>query len=118
MLAGISLPNFGDHATSLEPRLIVFPFPVSFAGCEDYELDGKLAAELPGILNWALDGLDLLKINGRFYEPPACVMAKRDIIHGSDPIRGFGSEACEFDPAYSCSKDDLFAAYVDLLPGC
>ena len=113
LLAGISLPNFGDHATSLEPRLIVFPFPVSFAGREDYELDDKLTAELPGILNWALDGLDMLKLDGRFYEPLACIKAKHDIIHGSDPIRGFGSEACEFDPTYSCSKDDLFATYVE-----
>lgn len=113
ILAGIQLPNFGDHATSLEPRLIVFPFPVSFAGREDYDLDGKLAAELPGILNWALDGLDLLQINGRFYEPPAVKRAKADVIHGSDPIRGFGMEACEFDPAFSCSKDELFAAYVE-----
>jgi putative DNA primase/helicase len=113
ILAGISLPNFGDHATSLDPRLIVFPFPTSFAGREDYSLDEKLAAELPGILNWALDGLDLLKIDGRFYEPLACVKAKHDIIHGSDPIRGFGSDRCEFDPAYSCSKGDVFAEYVE-----
>jgi putative DNA primase/helicase len=112
VLAGISLPNFGDHATSLEPRLIVFPFPVSFAGREDYELPDRLATELPGILNWCLDGYDLLQLNGRFYEPPACVKAKHDIIHGSDPIRGLGNDRCEFDPTFSILKDDLFAESV------
>jgi putative DNA primase/helicase len=113
LLAGISLPNFGDHASSLKPRLIVFPFNVSFAGREDFKLDEKLIAELPGILNWALDGLDRLRLCERFAEPPASVIAKDAVINGSDPIRGFGTERCEFDPTFSCSKDELFADYVE-----
>lgn len=38
-------------------RLKMIPFIQNFEGREDELLDEKLRAELPGILNWALDGL-------------------------------------------------------------
>jgi putative DNA primase/helicase len=41
-------------------RLAIVPFDVSFAGSEDRDLKTKLEAELPGIMLWALDGLDRL----------------------------------------------------------
>ncbi len=41
---------------ALKSRLRLLPFTVSFEGREDTELPEKLREELPGILNWALQG--------------------------------------------------------------
>ncbi|NNJ11242.1 hypothetical protein EKD04_012935 [Chloroflexales bacterium ZM16-3] len=38
-------------------RIQTIPFTVNFTGREDKELDTTLRSELPGILNWALEGL-------------------------------------------------------------
>lgn len=42
--------------TAIWSRLRLVPFDVSFLGREDRTLGNALAAELPGILNWALQG--------------------------------------------------------------
>ena len=67
LVAGNSLPDFGDHAIALANRLLVIPFDVSFKGREDRSLARRLIAEeLPGILVWALEGLARLRARGNF----------------------------------------------------
>jgi putative DNA primase/helicase len=111
LMAGNQFPNFGEHATALARRLLVIPFNVSFEQNADPDLSAKLIAELPGILNWALDGLDNLRAAGRFIEPEASKRAKREILNSGDPIRSFVADECELGAEFSCLKDDLFARY-------
>lgn len=111
VMAGNQFPNFGEHATALARRLLVIPFNVSFEENADADLSSKLIAELPGILNWALDGLDALRDAGRFIEPEAAKTAKRDIMNSGDPIRSFVTDECELSPSFTARKDDLFARY-------
>jgi putative DNA primase/helicase len=42
----------------------LIPFSQNFEGREEKGLQGKLLAELPGILNWALEGLKAWHIQG------------------------------------------------------
>lgn len=52
------IPRIPDKSNGIWRRLHVLPFTRSFdEGEADIELEDKLTAELPGIFNWALEGL-------------------------------------------------------------
>ena len=64
------VPNFRDSSKAIVSRYLPLCTPRSFEGREDLDLKRKLLAELPGILNWAIDGRAMLREDGRF-NPPA-----------------------------------------------
>ena len=65
-------PAVKDTSDGFWRRLRLIPFHRQFAEHErDTALAGKLREELPGILNWALDGLRRLRANGRFTDAAA-----------------------------------------------
>jgi putative DNA primase/helicase len=111
-LAGNTLPNFGSHTGAMAARLLIIPFDESFEGREDRALTDKLIAELPGILNWALAGLDRLRLMGEFEEPDDSKAAKLRLIYLSNPIHGFVEEKCVVKAGAGIDKDVLYAAYV------
>lgn len=110
-MASNNLPDFGSHTPAMAARLIIIPFDVSFLGREDRELDVKLCAELPGIVNWALDGLDRLRERGKFVEPRACLDIKRTLLNQSNPLAGFIVDWCKQSPKSSIDKQTLFAEF-------
>lgn len=112
VMIGNQFPDFGDHTTAIGERMNVIPFRVSFAGREDAELTPKLLTELPGILNFALDGLDSLRETNKFIAVEASEEAKRQILNSGNPVRGFVNDMCEIGPGFETSKDDLFEAYT------
>ncbi|OSI70874.1 DNA primase family protein [Bradyrhizobium canariense] len=111
LLISNRMPNFGTNTDALAARLLIIPFDVSFEGREDFDLDSKLHAELPGILNWALDGLDTLKRRGRFIEPEASKASKRNLLHQSNPVHGFVAECCKVETGSETDKDVLYDAF-------
>jgi len=111
LLSGNQFPNFGEHATALARRLKVIPFNRSFEDNPDTELSAKLIAELPGILNWALEGLASLREAGDFVQPAASLAAKKTILNSGDPIRSYVTDECELDPGFDVNKDELFRRY-------
>lgn len=65
-------PSVRDTSDGFWRRLRLIPFHRQFAENErDTGLAGKLRDELPGILNWALDGLKRLRAAGRFTDAAA-----------------------------------------------
>ena len=68
-LAANQLPRLPDDSNALAARMLLLHYPHSFLGKEDVGLAAKLAAELPGIANWALDGLRRLHGRGCFIQP-------------------------------------------------
>ena len=63
------LPRLTDASGALASRFITLILTESFYGREDLGLTDKLTSELPGILNWALKGLDRLQKRGHFVPP-------------------------------------------------
>lgn len=63
------LPKIEDASGALSSRFIVFSLTESFFGREDHGLFERLSPELPGILNWALEGRDRLYRRGHFVQP-------------------------------------------------
>lgn len=83
----------------------------TFLGREDLNLSGKLLAELPGILRWALEGLDRLENSGQFTSPMSSADL-RDVVEASgSPIKAFVEECCEFGSDLTVEVSGLFAAW-------
>ena len=82
------LPKFKDSSGAIANRLLILQMTESFLGREDRTLDERLRGELPGILAWALEGLDRLVRNGRF-TVPGVVGGRRESDDGSR-VAGIG----------------------------
>jgi len=77
MFASNDLPRkLADIHGGLVARLMFFETRGSWVGREDPTLEGKIMAELPGILRWAVDGWRDLKASGRFVESPSSERVK------------------------------------------
>jgi putative DNA primase/helicase len=111
VLMGNGYPDFGEHAAAFGARANVIPFRVSFVGREDDALTRKLLAELPGILNFALDGLADLRETRKFKIVAASEEAKRQILNSGNPVRAFVADLCELGPECEIDKQELFKAY-------
>jgi putative DNA primase/helicase len=96
-------------------RLRLIPFNVSFLGREDKELDGKLEAELPGILAWAVRGCLEWQRDGLGL-PPAVEQATREYRVDEDVLGTFIAERCiledEIQPAELREAYDAFCSEI------
>src|SRR5213078_2280015 len=67
------LPKLGDASGAIVGRMVVLLLANSWLGKEDYSIEPEIcASEMPGVLNWALDGLQRLVASGdRFTRAPS-----------------------------------------------
>jgi putative DNA primase/helicase len=88
------LPAFRDPSGAVATRFVLLRLVESWLGREDHKLEEKLLLELPGILNWALDGLERLWRQDRFTVVPSAesmMAALRDI---TSPTEAFIRDRC------------------------
>ncbi|MBC3993514.1 hypothetical protein H8N00_32520, partial [Streptomyces sp. AC563] len=111
MILSNELPNFGDSSGVIARRFVVLNMTVSWLGKEDTALTGKLTAEMPGILNWALNGLARLERTGRLTEPPSSLEAVTTMQDTASPTSAFVRECCRTGPACEVSADALWNAW-------
>jgi len=113
------LPKFDDDSTGLEERLVILPF-LKFIPDEqrDFALADKLEKELPGILNWAIEGLSRVLRRGKLRsEPEAVIKQKNQYKADSNSVWGFCLDHLivkEFrgvENQISCTVDELYASY-------
>jgi putative DNA primase/helicase len=106
------MPRLTDASGAIIGRFVVLITTRSWLGKEDHELEGRICEQLPGILNWALEGLTRLNSNdGRFTGVPSAdeaVTAMRDL---ASPVAAFVRERCKLDPQSSIAVDDIYAVY-------
>lgn len=95
-----TLPTFGDKSEAVWNRLQAVSFTYTVpADRKNPALltDGYWAEELPGILNWSLDGLQRFRSNrGRFTRSAVCEAVKHEHRQDSNPARRFLLETYEF----------------------
>ncbi len=102
-----------DNSGALEARTIPIRLNKSFFGREDQGLSAKLAAESPGILLWALEGLRTLYGNdGRFDLPESTLEEMRQLADEVAPLRPFIEDACTVDHGVACHSSALYATYL------
>jgi putative DNA primase/helicase len=92
-------------------RILLIPFQVTIPESERRpmaELLDRAHAELPGILNWALEGLEEWKRGG--LQVPAGVRRATDAYRAaSDTVQNFIDEACQ--PTGEVGTKDLYSAF-------
>jgi len=80
-----NLPNFRDSSVGNIERAYIIPFDRYIKPEErDREIKNKIRKELPGILNWSLDGLDRLLARGRLLELPSQTSVMEEYKENSD----------------------------------
>jgi putative DNA primase/helicase len=105
------LPKFRDSSGAIANRMLILQMVKSFLGEEDRTLDERLREELPGILLWALDGLDRLAANGRFTVPTSSEDATNLMMDLASPMSAFVRERCTREPGDEVYRDDLYDAW-------
>ena len=92
-------------------RIRMVPFTENFEGREDAQLSHKLEAELPGILNWAVEGCLQWQREGlgTLPEVEAATQAYREDM---DVLGDFVDEYCEVGVGEQVTKSRLYEAYV------
>jgi putative DNA primase/helicase len=110
MLISNELPRFGDASGAIANRFVVLALRKSWLGHEDTTLTDRLLPELPGILNWSLDGMERLATAGRFTEPASARDAITALLDLVSPVSAFVRDRCE-QGTHDVERRELFAAW-------
>jgi putative DNA primase/helicase len=106
------LPALEDASSALSSRFVLLTMCNSFLGHEDHDLQEKLIAELPGILNWALDGWVRLNKSKRFTIPSSSKSALAELEELGSPVATFADEQCEFAPSYAVPCKEVYSRWA------
>lgn len=104
-------PRFSDSSTALAKRFLVLRLQQSFYGNENMHLTNQLLGELPGILNWALDGWRSLHARGHFVAPQSTKDVVEEIEELSSPVTPFVRECCVTGAEHRVPIADLYQAW-------
>ena len=117
MLMSNDAPVFTDASGALAGRMVYVAFHRSFLGMEDLELEGRLMAELPGILNWALAGLERITAAGSFTQSSASQELRDEVDRDSSPVKAWVDDRCVLDSTAEFTLEALLSHYRDWLKG-
>lgn len=109
-----TLPNTSDTTHGYFRKIMVIPFKRRFSDSEkDVNLFDKLKAnEMPGILNWALEGLKRLQNNNyKFTESDEINNLMKEYEEEQNPVLKFVEEAITTDVNEKLSKKEILVAY-------
>ncbi|EQD49765.1 phage/plasmid primase, P4 family [mine drainage metagenome] len=91
---------------------MLVPWPVKIAkGQQDRRLAERLEEELPGILNWALAGLDEYLALGLDPLPSAIADANADYRQDSDVVGLWIEDCCLLDSLARAKNNELYESY-------
>lgn len=93
------LPEFRDNSQALASRFIYAKLVEGHLGKEDPTLATRLLAELPGIAQWALQGLQRLNEQGRFTTPDTMAELKEEALATTSPMLTFLEDTYEITGA-------------------
>lgn len=107
------VPALIDSSGALAGRFVVLRLVRSFFGQEDRGLSTRLLGELPGVVLWALEGLNRLLDRGHFLQPSSA----GDLVHQLEalgsPVKAFVEDRCVVDDDAKVDCRALFEAYLD-----
>jgi putative DNA primase/helicase len=104
-------PVFNDASGALAIRMIQLLFSESFLGREDTGLTGRLLSELPGIFNWAIEGLRELNARGHFVQPACGAETNEQVRRLASPEYAFIDDTCTLDEKAMVALDELHTEY-------
>lgn len=110
--AGNHLPRIDGTDAGIWRRLALIPFQASFIDRPDKTLPGRLAAEAPGILAWAVQGCLEWQRDG-LQVPEAVTTATNEYRTTQDHVGRFLADACVEAPSAYVPAKELRSAYED-----
>lgn len=106
------IPEFDDGGRALGMRLVPIKMTISWADNEDEGLPARLDAEIPGIMNWALEGYDRLRRNkGKFSMPQSSIETRADVSRMASPAQSFIEDCCDVVKDGFVTEDVLYDVY-------
>lgn len=102
------LLGFRDSSNAITGRWIIIQMTKSFEKQEDSALLGRLLKELPGIFNWALDGLDDLNEMGRLLQPESGKESVKNMHDSASPEKEFLEDYCIIGEDKWCYTHELW----------
>jgi len=107
------LPEMEVDDEAFFRRILLVPFPETVPeGDRDKFLDEKLQAELPGILNWAIEGLQRLLGNGGFTGDRSPARTRETWSKWGDSVSRFAKYAIT-DGEDNISKSEMYSAFLE-----
>ena len=113
-LAANHKPNVRGTDDAIWRRIHILPFTVTIPPEErDADLLGKLRAELPGILAWAVEGCAAWLAAGKRLAPPSAVAAETARYREEqDTLGAFMAERCQLGRGHEVNATELYRAYA------
>jgi putative DNA primase/helicase len=104
-------PVIGDQSEAIWRRVRLVPFTVTIPrGERDTTLQGKLLAELPGVLRWIVEGAHAYLEHG--LDPPEDVVAATEAYREEENLLGaFIADRCEVGSDYVTAASELYASW-------
>jgi P4 family phage/plasmid primase-like protien len=113
LYAANQLPDAAVDDDAFYRRILLVAFPTTIPkGERDPRLDEKLRAELPGVLNWALDGLDRLLENHHFTGDRAPAATRDTWESWGSSLGKFKDAAIKREAGGKVEKEKLYNAYL------
>jgi P4 family phage/plasmid primase-like protien len=112
VMAANIFPKITDHSSAFYNRLILIPCDRVFTPEEqNRNLLKELNKELPGILNWSIEGLKKLTARGKFESLDFMNDAVQELENENNPCNVFFDEHIEISFGDECDKSELFNHY-------
>ena len=112
-LATNSLPQINNTDHGIWRRIKAIPFNRTFSAEEqDKTLGDKLLQELPGILNWAIEGCLTWQAD-ELQTPQVVEDQVAEYKSAMDSISQFVTDECEQDSNHICAASKFYQAYRD-----
>jgi phage/plasmid-associated DNA primase len=104
-------PPIFDRSGGMFGRMLILPFRKTYLGRENTNLRHELLGDLCGIFNWAVQGRQRLRAQGRFTQPAISKRERAAYELESSPARMFLEENVVVDPNGRVAKRALFETY-------
>jgi len=111
VLMANKMQDLRDSTGALASRFNILVTTQSFLGREDLHLIDRLMTELPGIFNWAMEGLGRLRKRRFLTDHPAGVEARDDFEEMSSPMKAFIADWCIVSDNASVPVDVLWESH-------
>lgn len=110
-----NLPRTRDFTDGFFRRLVIIPFKQSFKGKNDNKdlFNEIVPAELPGIFNFALNGLARLQHDRDFIESTSAQVAMREYRLSVDHVLSFVENEIELCPGAELEFSVVFSKFKD-----
>ncbi len=111
-----TMPRVDDSSTATERRIAVVNFNNNFRDNPNTFLrfdNGLLSKELSGILNWMIEGANILLREKKFFVTKEQQISLLEYREENSSVEGFIGECLEFKEGSSLSSRDLYAEYQE-----